>query len=111
MDNTHPFLKQYLRRNYRRFSSVALNEYPIMAELILKKQTIFNPSVFSNPSPLLTKFLIKEFKITPSNLYYLTLNTNPELAEFIILKKNHFDNKCWCNISGNSNSGLANFIR
>lgn len=111
MNNKHPYIKHYLTRNYCKFSSVALNEHPIMAELILKKQIIFDPSRFSNPSPLLTKFLIKEFKLTPSNLYYLTLNNNPELAEFIILKKNHFNNKCWCNIGGNSNPGLTNFIR
>ena len=111
MDNTHPFTKQYLRRNYRKFDSFYVNNHPVMAEIILQDRSIISTGLFANSSPLLTKLIIELFEPTPGKVYYLTMNTNPELSDFIILQESNFDFCCWRNIVRNPNPGLTEFIK
>ncbi len=107
MDNSHPFTEHYLKRNYREF--VRLADHPEMTEIVLHDSDAVVPYLFGNPSPLLTKLIMKKFDI--KGLHYLTANTNPDLAEFIISHKHNFDDDCWNNISKNSNKGLTEFIK
>ena len=110
MDNKHKFLKHYLKRYYKNNNWLLyMCRSPIMADEILNRRCPIVLSLFANPSPILTKLIIEKFKL--GGLRYLTKNTNPELAKFIISHKNNFNNECWSNVFGNHNSGLTEFIK
>jgi hypothetical protein len=111
MDNPHPFTKQFVMRYYCQFDWISICIHPIMAEVILKNKSELKPTLFANPSPLLTELIIEKFELTLGNLYWLTTNINPKLAKFIISHRNNFDAKCWNNIMKNPNPELTEFIK
>ena len=111
MHNKHKFLKHILKRYYKTRHWYHLSNYPVMAEIILKNQYRIDASVYANPSPLLTKLIIETFTPLYHKLRYLILNTNPELADFIISHKSKFKSGQWVDIFRNPNPGLTEFIK
>ena len=112
MDNKHPYTKHYLARNYKKIDQFYTWGHPAMAEIILKNPDECILSIFKNPSPKLTKLIMKNFKPNWSNLVHLAENTNPELAKLIISQKDYYiDKTYWISILKNPNPGMTEFIK
>ena len=82
------------------------NTNPLLTGLILELLPTYNNNkeLFINPNFELTEF---------SCVNYLLMNTNPKLADLIIQFSNWYYIRgisVWDRISGNSNTGLIDFI-
>ena len=112
--NPNPGLTKFIIKNRDKINKSKLmsNTNPLLAGLILELLPIYNNNkeLFMNPNPEYTEFSLG---YGVSCINYLLRNTNSKLADLIIQETNWYDIRgmsVWDRISGNSNTGLTDFI-
>ena len=109
-NNPNPGLTEFIIKNKDKIKTcfMSKNINPMLADLIISFKNIeYDSDIWTNPNPGLTDFLLNKsinFINSLAVSYKLSRNTNPLLAKLIMKNPN------WSIISGNSNTGLTDFI-